>query len=153
MARATSAKTTKKHLTKLEKETRLAVENAFIDDAEVNPPSYLNDEQISVFHFITEVLRSANVLSSLDVVTITQASVVVDMLNNANKQVAKNPMLAIDGGFTQNMERLTRTYLKLCTELGLSPTARAKMGALVVNKKKEEVDPLMNVLQGGVVDE
>lgn len=153
MARAKSAKTTKKHLTKAEKEARLAVENAFADDADVCPPSYLNNAQVEVFEFISGVLKRANVLSSLDTQTITQASVVIDMLNNANIQVAKYPELSIDAAFTQNIERLTRTYLKLCAELGLSPTARAKMGSLIANKKKEETDPLLNVLQGGGVDE
>ena len=76
------------------------------------------------------------------------ASVVIDMLNNSNKTVAGNPSLALDGMFTQNMERLTRTYLKLCDALCLSPQSRAKMGALIANKKKEETDPLMNVLKG-----
>lgn len=153
MPRAKSAKTTKKHLTKAEKEARLAVENAFADDADVSPPSYLNKAQVEVFEFISGVLKRANVLSSLDTQTITQASVVIDMLNNANIQVAKYPELSIDAAFTQNIERLTRTYLKLCAELGLSPTARAKMGSLIANKKKEETDPLLNVLQGGGVDE
>ena len=153
MARAKSAKTTKKHLTKAEKEARLAVENAFADDADVCPPSYFNNAQVEVFEFIAGVLKRANVLSSLDTQTITQASVVIDMLNNANIQVAKYPELSIDAAFTQNIERLTRTYLKLCAELGLSPTARAKMGSLIANKKKEETDPLLNVLQGGGVDE
>lgn len=153
MARAKSAKTTKKHLTKAEKEARLAVENAFADDADVCPPSYLNKAQVEVFEFIAGVLKRVNVLSSLDTQTITQASVVIDMLNNANIQVAKYPELSIDAAFTQNIERLTRTYLKLCAELGLSPTARAKMGSLIANKKKEETDPLLNVLQGGGVDE
>ena len=148
MPRATSAKVTKKHLTKEEKATRLAVENAFTDNAEVVAPSYLNEAQLEVFNFITEVLRKANVLSTLDTVTITQASVVIDMLNNSNKTVADNPSLALDGMFTQNMERLTRTYLKLCDALCLSPQSRAKMGALIANKKKEETDPLMNVLKG-----
>ncbi len=153
VARAKSVKTTKKHLTKAEKEARLAVENAFTNDAEVTPPSYLNKAQVEVFQFIAGVLKRANVLSSLDTQTITQTSVVIDMLNNANIQVAADPTLSTDSTFTQNLERLTRTYLKLCSELGLSPTARAKMGSLIANKKQEETDPLLNVLQGGGLDE
>ena len=41
MRKAVSARTTKKHLTKAEKEKRMAVENAFTDDAVIEPPSYL----------------------------------------------------------------------------------------------------------------
>lgn len=153
MARAMSAKVTKKHLTKAEKAVRLAIENAFIDDAEITPPDYLSDAQLEAFHFIEGVLKAANILSSLDVVTITQASVAIDMLNTLNIKVAENPELAIDGQFTQNMERVNRVYLKLCSELGLSPTARAKMGSLIANKAKEDIDPLMNILKGGSADE
>jgi len=48
-------------------------------------------------------------------------------------------------------EKLVRTYLKLCDELCLSPQSRAKLGVLVANQKEEEQDPLLNVLQGGVL--
>ena len=39
-------------------------------------------------------------------------------------------------------------YLKVCSELCLSPAARAKMGVYVANKVKDE-DPLLSALGGG----
>ena len=149
MRKAVSARTTKKHLTKAEKEKRIAVENAFIDDAEIEPPSYLTKTQLEAFHFIVDALRQAKVLSRLDTQTIIQASVAIDMLHTANKRVAKRPTLAIDREFVATQEKLVRTYLKLCDELCLSPQSRAKLGVLVANQKEEEQDPLLNVLQGG----
>lgn len=151
MRKAVSARTTKKHLTKAEKEKRIAVENAFIDDAEIEPPSYLTKTQLEAFHFIVDALRKAKVLSRLDTQTIIQASVAIDMLHTANKRVAKRPTLAIDREFVATQEKLVRTYLKLCDELCLSPQSRAKLGVLVANQKEEEQDPLLNVLQGGVL--
>ena len=134
-----------------EKEKRIAVENAFIDDAEIEPPSYLTKTQLEAFHFIVDALRQAKVLSRLDTQTIIQASVAIDMLHTANKRVAKRPTLAIDREFVATQEKLVRTYLKLCDELCLSPQSRAKLGVLVANQKEEEQDPLLNVLQGGVL--
>ncbi|WP_455236499.1 P27 family phage terminase small subunit [Veillonella sp.] len=149
MRKAVSARTTKKHLTKAEKEKRMAVENAFTDDAVIEPPSYLTKTQLEAFNFIIDALRQAKVLSRLDTQTIIQACVAVDMLNTSNKKVARKPSLAIDREFVGTQEKLVRTYLKLCDELCLSPQSRAKLGVLVANQKEEETDPLLNVLQGG----
>ena len=149
MRKAVSVRVTKKHLTKEEKGKRIAVENAFINDAEIKPPRYLTKEQKKAFKFIVDALRQAKVLSRLDAQTITQASVAIDMLTISNKEVAQNPMLSVDKDFVGTQEKLVRTYLKLCDELCLSPKSRAKLGVLVANQKKEETDPLLNVLQGG----
>jgi P27 family predicted phage terminase small subunit len=149
MRKAVSVRTTKKHLTKSEKDKRIAVENAFIDDADVKAPRYLTKNQKVAFKFIVTALKQAKVLSSLDTQTIIQASVVIDMLTFSNKEVASNPTLAIDREFVGTQEKLVRTYLKLCDELCLSPQSRAKLGVLVANQKEEEQDPLLNVLQGG----
>ena len=40
-----------------------------------------------------------------------------------------------------------KQYLNICSELCLSPAARAKMGTLVANQSKE-ADPLLSVLGG-----
>ena len=109
----------------------------------------MTKEQKKAFKFIVDALRQAKVLSRLDAQTITQASVAIDMLTISNKEVAQNPMLSVDKDFVGTQEKLVRTYLKLCDELCLSPQSRAKLGVLVANQKKEETDPLLNVLQGG----
>lgn len=153
MRKAVSAKATRKHLTKAEKDTRLAVENAFIDDAEIEAPDYLTDMQLKAFKFIEKALRDAKVLSKLDTQTITQAAVAICMLHHSNKYIADNPIASIDKDFVATQEKLVRTYLKLCDELCLSPQSRAKLGVLVASQKKEEVDPLLNVLQEGGLSE
>lgn len=149
MRKAVSARVTKKHLTKDEMEKRIAVENAFIDNGEITPPTYLTKDQLAAFKLIENALREAKVLSKLDTVTITQAAVAICMLHQSNKQVARRPTLAVDKDFVGTQERLVRTYLKLCDELCLSPQSRAKLGVLVANQKKEDTDPLLSVLNGG----
>ena len=59
MRKAVSARTTKKHLTKAEKEKRMAVENAFTDDAVIEPPSYLTKTQLEAFNFIVDALSQS----------------------------------------------------------------------------------------------
>lgn len=150
MRKATPVNATKKHLTKEEKARRLEVENAFIKDGNITiePPNYLSTEQIKAFTFIHDALKEAAVLSRLDAVTITQASVAICMLEQSNKRVTALPELAYDDKFVATHERLVRTYLKLCDELCLSPQARAKLGVLVANNQKEKQDPLLKVLKG-----
>lgn len=149
MRKAVSARVTKKHLTKDEMEKRIAVENAFIDNGEITPPTYMTKDQLAAFKFIENALREAKVLSKLDTVTITQAAVAICMLHQSNKLVARRPTMAYDKDFVGTQERLVRTYLKLCDELCLSPQSRAKLGVLVANQKKEDTDPLLSVLNGG----
>lgn len=150
LRKATPVNATKKHLTKKEKEERLAIESAFTKsgDVEITPPEYLDIVQLDAFKFIEQALREAGVLSKLDTVTITQAAVSICMLHHSNRQVINVPDLAYNDKFVATHERLVRTYLKLCDELCLSPQARAKLGVLVANKQKEAQDPLLIVLQG-----
>lgn len=150
LRKAMPVNATKKHLTKEEKDRRLAVENAFKSggDVTIEPPDYLDVDQLKAFDFIQSALREADVLSKLDTVTITQAAVAICMLECSNMRVINSPELSYDDKFVATHERLVRTYLKLCDELCLSPQARAKLGVLVANKQKERQDPLLNVLQG-----
>ena len=149
LRKAMPVNATKKHLTKEEKDRRLAVENAFKSggDVTIEPPDYLDVDQLKAFDFIESALREADVLSKLDTVTITQAAVAICMLERSNMRV-----ISYDDKFVATHERLVRTYLKLCDELCLSPQARAKLGVLVANKQKERQDPLLNVLQQGDAD-
>lgn len=150
MRKATPVNATKKHLTKAEKEQRLAIESAFTKGGNVTieQPDYLDIDQLKAFDFIESALREAGVLSKLDTVTITQAAVAICMLERSNMRVINRPELSYDDKFVATHERLVRTYLKLCDELCLSPQARAKLGVLVANNQKEKQDPLLNVLQG-----
>lgn len=153
MARpAKLASTTRKHLTKEEKENRLAVENKFKCDGEVVAPDYLNDEQLEVFNFIVDALKSADVISSLDVFIIAQTAVNAVMLKTSNSLVANKPDLVAVPQFVSANEKLVRTFLKLSDALCLSPASRAKLGSLVANNKKEATDPLINILSGGNSD-
>ena len=154
LRKAMPVNATKKHLTKEEKDRRLAVENAFKSggDVTIEPPDYLDVDQLKAFDFIESALREADVLSKLDTVTITQAAVAICMLERSNMRVINTPELSYDDKFVATHERLVRTYLKLCDELCLSPQARAKLGVLLANKQKERQDPLLNVLQQGDAD-
>ena len=150
MARpAKLASTTRKHLTKEEKENRLAVENKFKVDGEVVAPDYFNAEQIEVFVFLVDALKSADVLSTLDTFLIEQTAVNAVMLKTSNKLVTDKPELAGVAQFVNSNEKLVRTFLRLADSLCLSPASRAKLGSLVANNKKEAADPLINILSGG----
>ena len=84
-------------------------------------------------------------MSKLDTATFRQACIIIDRLNEIDRMIDEE-------GVTDKELRVARTdyfkqYLNICSELCLSPAARAKMGTLVANKQKE-TDPLLEALGG-----
>lgn len=133
--------------TKREIETRIAVEDklAGVGISSV-PPLDFNESRANIYKWLYEALEPSGVLSVLDTATFKQACIIIDRLNELDAMIDvagladKNLRVARSDYFNQ--------YLKICNELCLSPTARAKMGTLVANKVKDE-DPLLSALGGG----
>ena len=81
----------------------------------------------------------------MDKPTFFQACVIIDRLNELDKMIDSV-------GVADKELRICRSdyfkqYLNICSELCMSPAARAKMGTLVANQSKE-ADPLLSVLGG-----
>lgn len=145
---AKPVKTSVKHNTKKDIETRITVEDTFAKDKMVSvPPEDWSPERKAIFKWLYEYLEPTGVLCALDKYTFFQACVIIDRLNQLDK------LIDIDGVGDKEL-RICRSdyfkqYLNICSELCLSPAARAKMGTLVANKSKDE-DPLLSALGGDV---
>lgn len=143
---AKPVKTSVKHNTKKDIETRIAVEDKLANDKMVAvPPDDWSVERKAIFKWLYEQLEPTGVLCGLDKPTFFQACVIIDRLNELDKM--------IDSVGVEDKElRICRSdyfkqYLNICSELCLSPAARAKMGTLVANQSKE-ADPLLSALGG-----
>lgn len=145
--KATSAKLTKKHLTKEEKEKRLAIENQFSCERE-RPPKYLTREQKRIYKWIYDHLMKAEIASKLDMVSIANAAVIIDILNGYNEELNTYPEKRYDTRFMNLHSKLLTSYFKVCNELCLSPSARAKVGTMALKASQEEVDPLLQAIKG-----
>lgn len=143
---AKPVKTSVKHNTKKDIETRIAVEDKLANDKMVAvPPDDWSVERKAIFQWLYEQLEPTGVLCGLDKPTFFQACVIIDRLNELDKMIDSV-------GVADKELRICRSdyfkqYLNICSELCLSPAARAKMGTLVANQSKE-ADPLLSVLGG-----
>lgn len=143
---AKPVKTSVKHNTKKDIETRIAVEDKLANDKMVAvPPDDWSVERKAIFQWLYEALEPTGVLCTLDKPTFFQACVIIDRLNELDKMIDSV-------GVADKELRICRSdyfkqYLNICSELCLSPAARAKMGTLVANQSKEE-DPLLSALGG-----
>lgn len=140
-------KTTKAAYTKEDIAARMVVENSIATDKLPSvPPKEWNDRRKAVFKWLYEALEKSGILCTLDKPSFYQACIIIDRLQELDEIIDKC-------GVADKELRVARSdyfkqFLSICAELGLSPTARAKIGTLIVNKKKE--DPLLAALGGDV---
>ena len=145
--RAVSARIISKHLTKAEKAARLQTENKFPAElAKLKPLKLLNSSQRKIFKELVKGLADTGMLSNLDIDIFNQAAITIDRMRQVDESINKITDLLDIPKLLDIKDQLFRQYLKICAELCLSPQARAKMGTLIVNNRKEEKDPLMRVL-------
>ena len=144
---AKPARTTKGANTKKEIQTRITVEDKLAKDKMVSvPPTDWTPQRKAIFQWLYEQLEPTGVLCGLDKPTFFQACVIIDRLNELDKMIDSV-------GVADKELRICRSdyfkqYLNICSELCLSPAARAKMGSLVANMQNKEEDPLLSALGG-----
>ena len=149
MARpTTSAKLTRKHLTKKTRDIRIAVENRLRGEQyDETVPKDFSLEEAAAYIWLCEVLRPADILGEPDHQTVRLAAITIARLNALDSLVRENPSWLTDKDFNSIRNGYIAQYLKFCKELCLSPGARSKIGSLARNQKAE--DPLIKVLGSG----
>lgn len=139
--------TSKKHLTIAEKEARIQANEVLKGSGEIIAPDYLTKEQTDIFNFVVDGMKAANFFGSLDVFLLAQYSVCVDRLTDIECQQNED----IEKRFNKDLMSARKTYsadfLKYGLELGLSPTARARVGIYAAEQKKAEANPVLGILK------
>ncbi len=138
-----------KHNTKAETEKRKIVEDKLRGKSDkLIPPESFTKNQKQIFNFIYKELEASNILSNLDIFVLTNTAITIDRIQQYDKAIAEDSERLYDNVTINNRDRSVREFLRYCTELCLSPQARAKIGSLALSKEKEQADPVLSLIKG-----
>ena len=136
-----------KHLSKEEINKRREAENKLKGNNDlIKPPSYLSSRQKRIFKFISKELLNVNILNNLDVSLLEVCSIAIDRIREIENKINKNPELLFDNKLIVIKNKYTQDFFKCMQELGLSPSARARLALLNIEKEDKENDPLLKIL-------
>lgn len=112
-----------------------------------DPPEYLTSDQREIFQFIVDGLTASEILGKLDVFVLESTAVAVDRLRTINAMIDNNPDFMLSTALQNSRAKYQSDLWRGCSELCLSPQARAKLGGMAAQKAKETKDPLLEVLR------
>lgn len=147
------SKTEKKRLAAAEQEIKGN------DDLIYDIPEHLDDLAIKYYNFIINQLKETDLLSNLDKPLVEQVADALskirqcdEILNSEGVLITEinrsgNELLKEHPTVSTKMKYLDR-FRTLSTQLGMSPSSRAALAALNVEKIEEDSDQLLNILKG-----
>lgn len=134
-------------ITKEEEAVRTAIEDHLRGDiSKLEPPDHLAEDQKEIFKFIVEKLADAEILSALDEYVLCSTVIAISRLRQIEKMVNDIPEYLFDTALMGARSRYQSDMWKGCSELCLSPQARAKIGSLAAQAVKQKEDPLLKLL-------
>ena len=134
-------------ITKEEEAVRTAIEDHLRGDiSKLEPPDHLTEDQKEIFKFIVEKLADAEILSALDEYVLCSTVIAISRLRQIEKMVNDIPEYLFDSALMGARSRYQSDMWKGCSELCLSPQARAKIGSLAAQAVKQKEDPLLKLL-------
>ena len=134
-------------ITKEEEAVRTAIEDHLRGDiSKLEPPDNLTEDQKEIFEFIVEKLADAEILSALDEYVLCSTVIAISRLRQIEKMVNDIPEYLFDSALMGARSRYQSDMWKGCSELCLSPQARAKIGSLAAQAVKQKEDPLLKLL-------
>lgn len=113
---------------------------------EIKAPSRLNSNQKKIFNTIKQHIENAGVYGSIDAQMLETTAIAIDRLQVIEKMINQDFDNIYNRELMAAKSKYTADFLKGVEFFGMAPTARAKFGSLVANKKAEEQDPLLKVL-------
>lgn len=143
-----------KHLTKDEINKRREAENKLKGNNDlIKPPSYLTSNQKRIFKFIVKELNSVDILNNLDVNLLELCAISIDRIRDIENRINKNPDLILNNKLITIKNKYTQEFFKCMQELGLSPSSRARLALLNIQKEDKETDPLLKILGDDIDNE
>lgn len=146
MARPTkSVEVSSKHFTKDEIRRRRENENKLKGNTNtIKPPTWLNKNQKKIFKFVLNEFKDTDILSNKDVYLLTQGAVIIDRLEELEKNINEKFDSIYDKRLMIARNSYMRDFYRYCNELCLSPQSRAKLSNIIKDKTQE--DPLLKLL-------
>ncbi len=108
------------------------------------PQKHLNKRQKEIFSYILNELSDKNILGNLDLFVLNQTAIVIERLEQLDKQVNKSKEVVQNSTFKATREMYTKDFFRCCNELCLSPQSRAKLSIAVASPENKKT--LMDIL-------
>ena len=152
MARPAKAVNTKAGvLPKREEAYRLRAEAKLRgSDDRVKPPEHLNSAQKNIFENIVGELAQSGILGNLDIYILSACAIAIDRLRQIESRINEDFDLLCDAKLMAAKDKYAKDLYRCCSELSLSPQARAKIGSLSLQAEKK--DPLLELLNDAAGD-
>lgn len=145
---AKSVTTISKNLTKDEKRKRMEVEEKLRGQSDnVSPPSHLNQSQRNIFNYIVDELKASEILGNLDIYILTSLCIAIERLQEIETSINEDSNKLLDKSLMSAKKNYTQDLITGIRELSLSPSSRAKIGNINLQKKAEEDDPILQILR------
>lgn len=114
----------------------------------VDPPDYLNNNQVDLFNYIKAELSESKLLSNLDIYILSTCVIAIDRLQKLESMLNLNNTLMFRNEFMSAKDKYTKDLYRCCNELSLSPQSRAKLANINLTAQQEKDDPLVKALKG-----
>jgi P27 family predicted phage terminase small subunit len=146
---------TKEHLNERSKvEKQMAGNN----DRIKNVPETLDSLGKEYYKILIGDLSEAAFLSNLDIPLLTQTADCLSKMQQADKIIDEDGIMYItydkmgnkipkEHPMVGTKQKYLNQYRALCTQLGLSPSARASLSEMKVQAAKNEEDPVLQILK------
>lgn len=147
-----------KHLTSEEKRKRKEQEKKLQGNSDLvyKTPLDISQDEADIYNFLTKELKESGILNNLDITILKTCANAIYMMEDAARtlRIYGSVQQKDDGTFVKHpsttiYKDYNAIFNKCCMELGLSPSARAKLSVLNVKKQEEAVDPVLVALRGG----
>lgn len=123
-------------------------------DLVYEPPKHLSKKEKDLYVFLVEELRASGILNNLDITMIETTVDAIVKMNESKKLIKEHGLIIVksDGSLQRNpastiYKDYNSIFNKCCMELGLSPSARARLSVINVNAQKDSEDPLLQLLK------
>lgn len=133
------------HMSKKEKQQRKKSENRLKGNSDnIKPAEHLTSNQVKIFHELVNELKGSDILSNLDVYVLSACAISLDRISFSEKLLNNNPL---NKDAMKIQEQYMKQFLRLCSELGLSPQSRSKISSIVAGEKGQKQNPVVQILQ------
>lgn len=142
------------HISKEEREVKLNNEKLLRGNSDnIKPLSFLTKAQKDIFKNIVQHLEESGLLGNIDVYVLSQAAITIDRIHDCERNINETGIFDYEGQANPAIkvkESYMREFFKLCSELSLSPQARAKIASINFEADAKKTDPLLTILKGGI---
>lgn len=135
-------------ITKEERERRIEQEKKLRGkNDKLKPPSYMTSEAKKVFKWLIKETEEAQTFGNIDKFVLEQFANTYANYKEMEMMFHKEHDFEKRIKVGRLMKQFSDTLPRLYSELGLTPSTRAKLGAINLNKENEENDPFLQLLK------